>query len=95
MGFSLRINMKMPTVVGIFIFISREIFTSALLSKKEFAIVSNFRFINRTLHFAASELGLHYLFLLSVPLFRVNTVLAAPSLSLALRGGTGRTSISV
>ena len=26
MKFSLQINMKMPTVVGIFIFISREIF---------------------------------------------------------------------
>ena len=42
MKFSLLINMKMPTIVGIFIFISREIFI-----KKEFAIVGNLRFISR------------------------------------------------
>ena len=36
MNFSLLINMKMPTIVGIFIFISREIF---MFSKKEFANV--------------------------------------------------------
>ena len=62
MKFSLLINMKMPTIVGIFIFISRENFMllklafsyllaekiscSAMLSKKEFGIFSNFRFIS-------------------------------------------------
>ena len=35
--------MKMPTIVGIFIFISREIFVLSY-GKKEFTIVSNFRF---------------------------------------------------
>ena len=40
MKFSLLMNMKMPTIVGIFIFISTEIFmlSSAMSSKKEFAI---------------------------------------------------------
>ena len=47
MKFSLLINMKMPTIVGIFIFINREFSCSAMFSKKEFAIVSNFRFIIR------------------------------------------------
>ena len=47
MKFSLLINMKMPTIVGIFIFISREIFYLAMFSsKKEFAIISNLRFIS-------------------------------------------------
>ena len=41
MKFSLLINMKMPTTVGIFIFISREISFSAMFGKKEFAVVSN------------------------------------------------------
>ena len=45
---SLLINMKLPTIVGIFIFISRENFISAIFSKKEFAIVSNLRFISMT-----------------------------------------------
>ena len=43
MKLSLLINMKMPTKVGIFIFISREIFMLAKFSKKEFAIFSNLR----------------------------------------------------
>ena len=47
MKFSLPINMKMPTIVGIFIFISTEN-CSAMFSKKEFAIVSNLRFIRKT-----------------------------------------------
>ena len=34
-------NLKMPTMVGIFIFISREILCSAMFSKKNFAIVNN------------------------------------------------------
>ena len=46
MKFFLLINRKMPTIVGIFIFISREISCSAMFSKKEFGIVSNLRFIN-------------------------------------------------
>ena len=46
--FSMLISMKMPTIVGIFIFISREISYSAMFSKKEFAIISNLRFISRT-----------------------------------------------
>ena len=50
MKFSLLMNMKMPTIFGIFIFISREIFmlSSAILSKKECAIVGNLRFISGT-----------------------------------------------
>ena len=48
MKFSLLTNMKMPTIVGIFIFFSREISCSAMFSKKVFAIVSNLKFINRT-----------------------------------------------
>ena len=47
MKFSLLINMKMPTIVGIFIFISREIFMLSMLSKKEFSSVTNLRFISR------------------------------------------------
>ena len=46
--FSLLINIKMQTIVGIFIFISREISCLAMFSKKEFAIVSNLRLISRT-----------------------------------------------
>ena len=48
MKLSLLVNMKMPTKVGIFIFISREDSCSAMFSKKEFAVVSNLRFISRT-----------------------------------------------
>ena len=44
MKISLSINMKMPTIVGIFIFISREIFVLSYISKKEFEIVSNLKF---------------------------------------------------
>ena len=44
MKFSLLINMNMQKIVGIFIFISRENF---MLSKKEFAIVTNLRFISK------------------------------------------------
>ena len=43
MNISLVKNMKMPKIVGIFIFIGGEIF-----SKKEFAIVSDLKFISRT-----------------------------------------------
>ena len=49
MKFSLLINMKMPTIVGIFIFISREIFMlSNVLKKDQFAIISILRFISGT-----------------------------------------------
>ena len=48
MNFSLLINMEMPTIVGIFIFISRKILCSVMLSKKEFAVIGNLRFISRT-----------------------------------------------
>ena len=47
MKFSLLINMKMPTRVGIFIFISREMFMLSYVKKKELAIVRNLRFISR------------------------------------------------
>ena len=47
MNFSLPINMKMPTIVGIFIFISGEFSCSAKLSKKIFAVVGNLSFISR------------------------------------------------
>ena len=46
MKFSLLINMKMPTIIGIFVFISREMFMSAMFSKKEFGVISKLRFIN-------------------------------------------------
>ena len=45
--FSLLINMKMPTNIGIFIFI-REFSCSAMFSKKEIAMFSNLIFISRT-----------------------------------------------
>ena len=48
MKFSLLINVKMPKIVGIFILISREIFMPSYVSKKEFAIVCNLRFISGT-----------------------------------------------
>ena len=38
-------NMKMPTIVGSFIFISRDIFMLTMLRKKVFATVNNLRFI--------------------------------------------------
>ena len=38
--------MKMPAIVGIFMFISRENFMLTRFSKKEFAIVGNLRFIS-------------------------------------------------
>ena len=43
MKFSLLTNMKMPTICGIFIFISTEISMLSYVSKKEFAVVSNLR----------------------------------------------------
>ena len=50
MKFSLLMNIKMPTTVGIVIFyFLAEIFScSTMFRKKEFAIVSNLRFISRT-----------------------------------------------
>ena len=45
MKFSLLINMKMPIKVCIFIFISREILCSAMVSKKEIAMFINLLFI--------------------------------------------------
>ena len=44
--FPLLINMKMPTIVGIFIFISRKKSWSAMFSKNEFVIVSKLKFIS-------------------------------------------------
>ena len=51
MKFSLLINTKMPSIVGIFIFsylLAEKFSCSAMFSKKEFAIVNNLRFISRT-----------------------------------------------
>ena len=45
--FSLLINMKMPKIVGIFIFIAEKFSYSAVFSKKEFELVSNLRFISK------------------------------------------------
>ena len=42
MKFSLPIYMKMPTIVGIFIFISRKVSCSAMFSKENLAAVSMF-----------------------------------------------------
>ena len=50
MKFSLLINMKIPTIVGTcisYLFVEK-ISCSAMFSKKEFAIVSNLRFIRKT-----------------------------------------------
>ena len=44
----LSMEIRMPKIVGIFIFIGNDIFCSAMFSKKEFAIVSNLRSISRT-----------------------------------------------
>ena len=63
MNISLLINIKMPTIVGMFIFISREIF---ILSKKEFAVVSNLRFISRT-NFKLSRVEYEKRFITSGP----------------------------
>ena len=48
MIFSVQMIMKMPTIVGIFIFISKELFMLSYFNKKEFAIFGNLRFISRT-----------------------------------------------
>ena len=48
MKFSLLINMKMPTIVGIFIFLSREKFIQLCIARKTNAIVSSLRFISKT-----------------------------------------------
>ena len=73
MKFSLLINMKMPTIVGIFIFISRllafsyllaeTISCSALFSKKEFAVVSNWSILAGQSH----ELSMKKSHIISVP----------------------------
>ena len=47
MKFSMLINIKIPTIPDIFIFISKEFSCSALFGKKVFAVVSNDRFISR------------------------------------------------
>ena len=47
MKFSLLINMKMPTIVGIFIFISSEIFMLSYVLQERIGIVGNLRFISR------------------------------------------------
>ena len=47
MKFSLLINMKMPTIVGIFIFISRENFRLSYILQMKIVVVSNLRFISR------------------------------------------------
>ena len=50
MKFSLQINKKMPTIIGVFIFASRENFHAQLcLARKNLQwLVSNLRFISRT-----------------------------------------------
>ena len=45
--FSLLINMKMPTIVGIFIFISRENFMLSYILQETIVAVSNLRFISQ------------------------------------------------
>ena len=50
MKFSVLINMKMPSITGIFIFISREIFMLRYVQqeKKSAVVCNNLRFISRT-----------------------------------------------
>ena len=48
MKFPLLINMKMPTIVGIFIFISRESLCLAMFSEKELEFLINLRNVRRT-----------------------------------------------
>ena len=52
MKLSLRINMKMPTI---FIFMAEKCTSSVMFSKKEFAIVSNLRFIRANFMFSSDE----------------------------------------
>ena len=47
MKFSLLMNVKMPTKVGIFMLVEK-FSCSGMLSKQEFAIFGNMRFIRRT-----------------------------------------------
>ena len=47
MELSLLINMKMPTIVGIFIFISREIFMLSYVQQERIRNFGNLRFISR------------------------------------------------
>ena len=47
--------MKMPTILGIFIFISREIFMLSVFSQKDFAVVSNLRSISKTNFMLSSD----------------------------------------
>ena len=47
MKLSLLINMKMPTIVGIFIFITEKFSFSAMFCKKELALVNTLRFISK------------------------------------------------
>ena len=61
---SLLINMKMPTIVGIFIFISREIFLHSYV-QQQFAIVSKLRFITGQISCSA-ELSMNKNFITSV-----------------------------
>ena len=44
---SLLINMKMPTIVGTLIFISRENFMLSYILQEKIVVVSNLRFISR------------------------------------------------
>ena len=45
--------MKMPTIIGIFIFITEKFSCSAMFSKKEVAIVSNLRVIRGQISYLA------------------------------------------
>ena len=70
MKISLLINMKMSTIVGIFIFISREIFMLGNVRKKELAVVSNWIFISRT-NFMLSRVEHEKSFITSGPVHKV------------------------
>ena len=50
MKFSMLINTKMPTIVGISYLLAGKFSCSAIFGKKEFAVVSNLRFRSRTFH---------------------------------------------
>ena len=65
-NFSANIYMKMLTIVGIFIFIRREIFMLSYFFKKETTIVSNLRFICRT-KFTLSWVEHEKCFVTSIP----------------------------
>ena len=96
MKFSLLINMKMPTIVGIFIFISREIFmlsyvqqrgwlgeakVSCILSHRGFQLILAYSWARPAILVAGKGRGGMFLFLLFLHFYSCSFFLPCPSLS--------------